>query len=86
VPKQFAPLAGKPMLAHSYAAMTSHPAMDAVLVVIGEGQEDALRAALGEVDFAIGGATRRESVANGLAALEGADRVLIHDAARPFLP
>src|SRR5436309_1459348 len=38
VPKQFAPLAGKPMLAHSYAAMTSHPAMDAVLVVIGEGQ------------------------------------------------
>lgn len=29
VPKQFAPLAGKPMLAHSYAAMTSHPAVDA---------------------------------------------------------
>lgn len=85
VPKQFAPLAGKPMLAHSYAAMTSHPAIDAVLVVIGEGQEAGLRAALGEVDFVVGGASRRESVANGLAAIGDADRVLIHDAARPFL-
>ncbi|HWU96167.1 MAG TPA: 2-C-methyl-D-erythritol 4-phosphate cytidylyltransferase, partial [Sphingomonas sp.] len=85
VPKQFAPLAGKPMLAHSYAAMTSHPAIDTVLVVIGEGQEAGLRAAVGEVDFVVGGASRRESVANGLAAIGDADRVLIHDAARPFL-
>lgn len=86
VPKQFAPLAGKPMLAHSYAAMTSHPDIDTVLVVIGEGQEAMLRAALGDVDFVVGGASRRESVANGLAALGDAERVLIHDAARPFLP
>lgn len=85
VPKQFAPLAGRPMLAHSYAAMTSHPAIDTVLVVIGEGQEALLRAALGDVDFVVGGASRRESVANGLTALGGAERVLIHDAARPFL-
>jgi 2-C-methyl-D-erythritol 4-phosphate cytidylyltransferase/2-C-methyl-D-erythritol 2,4-cyclodiphosphate synthase len=33
----------------------------------------------------IGGATRRESVLSGLEALDGFDRVLIHDAARPFL-
>lgn len=85
VPKQFAPLAGRPMLAHSYAAMTSHPGIDTVLVVIGEGQEALLRAALGDVDFVVGGASRRESVANGLAALGDAERVLIHDAARPFL-
>jgi CTP:molybdopterin cytidylyltransferase MocA len=39
VPKQFAPLAGKPMLAHSFAALSSHPAIDTVVVVIGEGQE-----------------------------------------------
>jgi 2-C-methyl-D-erythritol 4-phosphate cytidylyltransferase/2-C-methyl-D-erythritol 2,4-cyclodiphosphate synthase len=86
VPKQFAPLAGKPMLKHSFDAMTSHPGIDTVLVVIGEGQEAALLAALGKVDFVVGGATRRESVANGLAALGDAGRVLIHDAARPFLP
>nr|MDQ4088542.1 2-C-methyl-D-erythritol 2,4-cyclodiphosphate synthase [Pseudomonadota bacterium] len=36
----------------------------------------------------LGGATRRESVRNGLEALKarGAEQVLIHDAARPFLP
>jgi 2-C-methyl-D-erythritol 4-phosphate cytidylyltransferase/2-C-methyl-D-erythritol 2,4-cyclodiphosphate synthase len=86
IPKQFATLAGKPMLAHSFAALASHPAIDMVLVVIGEGQEADLEAALGPVPFVIGGATRRESVRNGLEALQGVDRVLIHDAARPFLP
>jgi 2-C-methyl-D-erythritol 4-phosphate cytidylyltransferase/2-C-methyl-D-erythritol 2,4-cyclodiphosphate synthase len=84
VPKQFAPLAGKPMLAHSFASLSSHPAIDGVVVVIGEGQEAALQAALGTVPFVIGGATRRESVANGLAVVD-AEQVLIHDAARPFL-
>lgn len=84
VPKQFALLAGRPMLAHSFAALSSHPAIDSVMVVIGEGQEAALHDALGPVPFVIGGATRRESVANGLAAIT-AEQVLIHDAARPFL-
>ena len=67
-----------------------HPAIDAVQVVIGEGQEEAYRAAIGDRPLpapVIGGATRRESVANGLAAIAGGvERVLIHDAARPFLP
>ncbi len=85
VPKQFAPLAGKPMLKHSFDALTSHPEVDAVVVVVGEGQETALQAALGDVPFAIGGSTRRESVRNGLVLAGDADRVLIHDAARPFL-
>jgi 2-C-methyl-D-erythritol 4-phosphate cytidylyltransferase/2-C-methyl-D-erythritol 2,4-cyclodiphosphate synthase len=85
VPKQFALLGGRPMLAHSHAALSAHPGIDEVLVVIGEGQAAALEAALGSVPFVIGGATRRESVRNGLEALK-VDRVLIHDAARPFLP
>ncbi|MCW3837974.1 bifunctional 2-C-methyl-D-erythritol 4-phosphate cytidylyltransferase/2-C-methyl-D-erythritol 2,4-cyclodiphosphate synthase [Sphingomonas canadensis] len=86
VPKQFAPLGGRAMLAHSHAVLSAHPGIDRVLIVIGEGQEPALAAALGDVPFVLGGATRRESVRNGLEALAGADRVLIHDAARPFLP
>jgi len=88
IPKQFAPLAGKPMLAHSHATLSNHPSIDRVLVAIGEGQEDELAAALGPVEFTIGGASRRESVRNGLDALAGGApaRVLIHDAARPFLP
>jgi 2-C-methyl-D-erythritol 4-phosphate cytidylyltransferase / 2-C-methyl-D-erythritol 2,4-cyclodiphosphate synthase len=88
VPKQFARLGGKPLLAHAHAALTAHPAIDAVLIVIGEGQEALLEGAMGTVPFATGGATRRESVRAGLEALVsgGYTRVLVHDAARPFLP
>lgn len=87
IPKQFAPLAGKPMLAHSHAALAAHPAIDEVLVVIGAGQEAMLERAVGPVRHATGGATRRDSVRAGLEALagEGVARVLVHDAARPFL-
>ncbi|MFD1787289.1 bifunctional 2-C-methyl-D-erythritol 4-phosphate cytidylyltransferase/2-C-methyl-D-erythritol 2,4-cyclodiphosphate synthase [Sphingomonas floccifaciens] len=84
-PKQFASLAGKPMVAHSHAALSHHPAIGEVVVVIGAGQEEALKAAIGDAHYVIGGATRRESVLAGLAAIKSADRVLIHDAARPFL-
>ncbi|MGJ3649794.1 bifunctional 2-C-methyl-D-erythritol 4-phosphate cytidylyltransferase/2-C-methyl-D-erythritol 2,4-cyclodiphosphate synthase [Sphingomonas sp. GlSt437] len=87
-PKQYVGLAGKPMIAHSHAAFSAHPAIDVAMVVIGEGQQAMLAEALGNVPYVIGGASRRESVKNGLeaiAAAGGAQRVLIHDAARPFL-
>ncbi|MES2755546.1 MAG: bifunctional 2-C-methyl-D-erythritol 4-phosphate cytidylyltransferase/2-C-methyl-D-erythritol 2,4-cyclodiphosphate synthase [Pseudomonadota bacterium] len=85
LPKQFAPLGGRAMISHSVVAFGASPAIDEVLVVIGEGQQDALAAAVGDIRFVIGGATRRDSVRAGLAATQ-ADRVLIHDAARPFVP
>ena len=85
MPKQWALLAGKPMLAHSYATLVAHPQVSEVVVVIGAGQEVTARAVVGEARLVEGGATRRESVANGLAAVRS-DRVLVHDAARPFLP
>lgn len=92
VPKQFAMLCGKPMLFHSVSVLTSHSNIAATLVVVGEGQldqaRDKLRETVNFVNFAIGGAVRRESVRAGLEALaaQGVTRVLIHDAARPFLP
>jgi len=88
LPKQFALLAGKPMIAHSFAALECHPAIGRVIVAIGDGQDAALTAALGrDVERVKGGATRRLSVLAGLEALAGTNpaRVLIHDAARPFL-
>lgn len=85
-PKQFQALAGRPMLAHAYHALAKHPAIEKVIVVVGGGWEEEARAILGDVALVIGGATRRESVARGLAVLGEADRVLVHDAARPFLP
>jgi 2-C-methyl-D-erythritol 4-phosphate cytidylyltransferase/2-C-methyl-D-erythritol 2,4-cyclodiphosphate synthase len=86
-PKQFAMLAAKPMVAHSHAALVGHPAIDRVVLVVGAGQEPALEAAIGPSEHVIGGATRRQSVRAGLEALasDPPERVLIHDAARPFL-
>jgi len=88
LPKQFARVGGKAMVAHSHRALAAHPGIDRVVVVIGAGQQDLLREALGAVEWAEGGATRRDSVRRGLEYLAGGDvsRVLIHDAARPFVP
>jgi 2-C-methyl-D-erythritol 4-phosphate cytidylyltransferase/2-C-methyl-D-erythritol 2,4-cyclodiphosphate synthase len=91
IPKQYLPLRGKAMLAHSYQAFLDHPDIHQIIVVIGEGQEEPARQSLTGMEmprFVIGGDTRQESVAAGLAALNsGADvgNVLIHDAARPGL-
>lgn len=91
LPKQFAMLGGKAVVAHSVDALLAHAGVDAVLVVTGADQMDALAAALGDRPIlppVAGGVTRRESVRAGLeaiAAAGGAARVLVHDAARPLL-
>jgi 2-C-methyl-D-erythritol 4-phosphate cytidylyltransferase/2-C-methyl-D-erythritol 2,4-cyclodiphosphate synthase len=68
-----------------------HPDIADVYVAIGASQKAEATAALADLPaphLVIGGSTRRESVYNGLKAIAahgGADFVLIHDAARPFL-
>ncbi|WP_174293244.1 bifunctional 2-C-methyl-D-erythritol 4-phosphate cytidylyltransferase/2-C-methyl-D-erythritol 2,4-cyclodiphosphate synthase, partial [Sphingomonas bacterium] len=88
LPKQFARIAGRPMIEHSYGALADHPDVGAVIVVVASGNEQQVAALLPGVTLVAGGVLRRQSVANGLAAAAaaGATRVLIHDAARPFLP
>lgn len=90
VPKQYATLGGKALLTHSVDAFLAHPATGAVVLVIGEGQEQLAREALGARPLSgivTGGAQRQDSVRAGLEALagQGVTKVLIHDAARPFL-
>jgi 2-C-methyl-D-erythritol 4-phosphate cytidylyltransferase / 2-C-methyl-D-erythritol 2,4-cyclodiphosphate synthase len=91
IPKQFRLVRGQPLLRHSYAAFAAHPEIDRIFIAIGAGQGTEAEAALEGLPspaLVIGGATRRESVLNGLEAIAasgGADFVLIHDAARPFL-
>jgi 2-C-methyl-D-erythritol 4-phosphate cytidylyltransferase / 2-C-methyl-D-erythritol 2,4-cyclodiphosphate synthase len=88
LPKQYRMLGTKPVLAHAVDAMTSHPRIDAVRVVIGAGQEEMARAALAPRDVGTlitGGRERADSVRAGLAAI-GDGIVLVHDAARPFCP
>ncbi|HEV2745825.1 MAG TPA: bifunctional 2-C-methyl-D-erythritol 4-phosphate cytidylyltransferase/2-C-methyl-D-erythritol 2,4-cyclodiphosphate synthase [Allosphingosinicella sp.] len=91
LPKQYRTIAGKAMLAHALDHLR-HPLVDDVRVVIGAGQAELYQCAVGERALARpvrGGATRQQSVRNGLEALAtdgGPGKVLIHDAARPFLP
>jgi len=88
MPKQFLPIAGKPVLRWAVEALVRHPAIRAVRVVIGKGQEEQANASLKGLDvgqFIEGGAERADSVRAGLTAIDG-DAVLVHDAARPFCP
>ena len=88
--KQLRWVAGKPMLLHSLQAFQARPDVAMVVCVLPRQyagdpppwifQSDAERLLIG-----VGGATRAESVANGLEDLPSECRyVLIHDAARPF--
>ena len=85
-PKQFLSLAGKPVIAHAAAAL----AREATLIQpVGDAM--AITAALAGIPHlptVPGGATRQASVRAGLDALapHAPDIVLVHDAARPFLP
>ena len=87
-PKQFRTLAGRPMLAWSVDAFENDPACAQIIVAAppGGAQEAADRlAGLAErCVFVDGGETRSASVRNALGAVT-ADRVLIHDAARPLI-
>lgn len=91
-PKQFRSVGGVAVIARAVDALTAHAAIDSVVLVIGAGQDTLAREALAGRPVAAlvtGGETRRESVRRGLShvlATGGAARVLIHDAARPFLP
>lgn len=94
LPKQYLTLLGRPLIAHTLAALAAHPAMEKVFVVLSPGDEFWLShdwSAMGEklVPLFCGGASRAESVANGLKAMAAQvaeeDWVLVHDAARPCL-
>jgi 2-C-methyl-D-erythritol 4-phosphate cytidylyltransferase / 2-C-methyl-D-erythritol 2,4-cyclodiphosphate synthase len=92
LPKQFMRLGGKSLVSHSVDAFGRHPAIDAIYVVIGAGQDALMVDALSGRTVAgiiTGGAERQESVQAGLQSIAqagGAKAVFIHDAARPLLP
>jgi 2-C-methyl-D-erythritol 4-phosphate cytidylyltransferase / 2-C-methyl-D-erythritol 2,4-cyclodiphosphate synthase len=91
--KQYAHIGGVPVLTRTLGVFLDHAGIDLVQVAIGVGDEPLYASAvasLGEGRLLApihGGSTRQVSVRNGLRALApyAPDRVLIHDAARPFL-
>ena len=90
VPKQFRQWRGKPLVRHSVEALLDAGAQPLVVVIGADAQTEAESALAGLVgiQFVTGGASRQDSVRNGLEALahDSPQCVLIHDAARPDLP
>jgi len=90
-PKQYLDLAGKPILRRTVEAFLGHPAVSSVQLVIDPAWREFYDTAVAGLDLpepVSGGATRQDSVRNGLEAIAargGCDRVLIHDAARPLI-
>lgn len=92
-PKQYLPLAGRPMLWHAIRALSGCRRISATYVVLSPSDHDWDSHDWSELGglrvLRCGGATRAESVLNGLAAMAGEvtadDWVLVHDAARPCL-
>jgi len=95
-PKQYLPIGAKPMLRHTVDAFLSSPLIAHTYVVVSADDPfidavlpDASDGASRVTVLRCGGATRMESIRNGLhavrAALADTDHVLVHDAARPGL-
>lgn len=94
-PKAFAPLAGRPMLAHALDGIFALAEPVQLVVVAPDAELESARAivaasagpAAGYASVVAGGASRQQSVAAGLAAVApGIGIVLVHDAARALTP
>lgn len=88
-PKQFLPLGGIPVLRHALGPFIDHPGIRSVVVVLPAAEAADPPGWLADLPVSVcaGGAERGDSVRAGLAAVPGdADRILVHDAARPLVP
>src|SRR6185437_10726239 len=86
VAKQFLLVAGKPVIRHAAERLIGHASL---LQPVGEVEPiEAALTGIPTMPVVAGGAMRQDSVRNGLEALAAhtPDYVLIHDAARPYVP
>lgn len=79
--KTAVPLGGKPVWRWSYDAFQTHPDVDDVLLVTSPER----LSEFGGLWVVTGGATRQESSRHALEAVQDAEVLLVHDAARPFV-
>lgn len=90
VPKQYLPIAGRPMLLHTLERLAAHQLIAGLMVVLEAGDTrwpNWLAFEAKPVRTTVGGAERADSVLAGLRALpdyvDKSHFVLVHDAARP---
>ncbi|MEV4606288.1 bifunctional 2-C-methyl-D-erythritol 4-phosphate cytidylyltransferase/2-C-methyl-D-erythritol 2,4-cyclodiphosphate synthase [Neorhizobium sp. LMR1-1-1.1] len=91
-PKQYRPIGGRPVIAHTLNIFLSWQRRGPIVVVIHPDDAELYAAATvglaaSDITLAFGGDTRQRSVYEGLKALSAteATHVMIHDAARPFV-
>ena len=90
-PKQYRPIGGRPVIAHTVDAFLRSQRIGRIVVVIHADDErlahDALCDHLNRIEFVVGSTTRQSSVRCGLEAMaaDPPDIVLIHDGVRPFV-
>lgn len=93
-PKQYRPIGGRPVIAHTLETFLNWHRSGPIVVVIHPDDEELFAASVAGLPKSasgivttFGGDTRQRSVHEGLRALSGtgATHVMIHDAARPFI-
>ncbi len=89
-PKQYQLIGGKPVIWWTLKAFLDHPMIGHVQAVVGEGHDELFASATSGLklpNYVIGGASRQESCRLGLEACAqySPSKVMIHDAARPFV-
>ena len=93
VEKPYIRIGGRPILAHTLDVLDQCPLVDGYIIVVEPSKPEVCRHEIVDafgcqrvLDVVAGGATRQESVFNGLMTLDvDTDVVLIHDAARPCI-
>ena len=84
-------MAGRPLMAWSMAAFAAAATVDRVVIAVPQDCEDEVRRIAGDaapslpVTLTAGGESRSHSVLSALGAMDEAEDVLVHDAARPLV-
>jgi 2-C-methyl-D-erythritol 4-phosphate cytidylyltransferase len=87
VAKSFVEVAGRTIFEHAVGRLLDHPRITSIVVAAPAAACERAASLVPDATVVAGGPTRQQSVALALAAVPNAiDLVLVHDAARPFVP
>ncbi len=87
VPKAFVQLAGRTLLEHAVRRLAEHPRIGRIVVAVPAAAVGIARELVPDAVVVAGGPTRQQSVALALSAVPAdVDLLLVHDAARAFVP
>lgn len=84
-PKQMLKIGGKAVLVRSIEAFKASKLVNKIVVVTTPENFKEVSALFSDISYAPAGASRIESLQNGLAALGAADLIAVHDGARPLV-